>query len=176
MKKMILAAIVALSALGATTISAQNVGSSAKVLNAPKTERCENKGACCDDKAFEGINLTDAQKAQIKQIQADCEKQCKAAKEEKKAAAQAAKENKKQKAAENRRAYLAKIKNVLTPEQYTLFLENAFVNNGGRPDGPRPDKMRMESKKSKNSRPERAEHGKRPDHMKKAEKADTQKK
>ena len=76
---------------------------------------------------FEGLNLTDAQKAQIKEIKA-------AQRAEFKAKAQAARADKKQAKADRRQAmeqgrrdYLAKIKAVLSPEQYVQYLENKVV-------------------------------------------------
>ena len=40
--------------------------------------------------------------------------------------------------------YLAKVKKILTPQQYVQFLENAYLNQGGRPFGsPRGGKQGM---------------------------------
>ena len=40
--------------------------------------------------------------------------------------------------------YLAKVKEILTPQQYVQFLENAYLNQGGRPFGsPRSGKQGM---------------------------------
>ena len=112
------------------------------IKNVPKTEQCakqkcdkpcdkqkcdKQKQKCnkpCDRQRaceFEGLNLTDAQKTQIKAI-----------KEEQMAKRQAARQAKEAKKAEQREArqnerkeYLAKVKAVLTPEQYVQYLENA---------------------------------------------------
>lgn len=77
---------------------------------------CDAKGAC----EFEGLNLTDAQKEQIKNIKEEQKAQCQAKKEAAKAQKEACKADRQ----EARKAYLAKIKNVLTPEQYVQYLEN----------------------------------------------------
>lgn len=64
--------------------------------------------------AFEGLNLSDQQKSQLKALGQDCKAQ----------------RDKKQ--CDGRKERLAKIKTILTPEQYTQFLENNFVQGGNR--------------------------------------------
>ena len=79
------------------------------------------KGAC----AFEGLNLTDAQKQQLQTIATPGKRvaeQQKAERAERMNRAKAAREN-----------YLKDVKAVLTPEQYVQFLENNFVNHEARP-------------------------------------------
>lgn len=76
---------------------------------------------------FDGMNLTDAQKKQLKQL-------CQNRTADKKAKKEAKREARKQ----SRREQLAKIKAILTPEQYVQFLENSFVNGRhGRKSGQR---------------------------------------
>lgn len=109
-----------------------------------KTEQCA-KQKCnkpCDMQRaceFEGLNLTDAQKAQIKAI-----------KDENRASRQAARQAKQAKKAEKRdarqnerKAYLAKVKAVLTPEQYVKYLENAVTRAD---KGMKSDMRRMEGR------------------------------
>lgn len=100
---------------------------------------CENRPcAAADCKAvcpFDNLNLTDAQKEQLKALRAKKIEARKAQKQDKKAAK-----------AECRRAELAEIKAILTPEQYVQFLENNYVDksfnramrhHAMRPDGAR---------------------------------------
>lgn len=73
---------------------------------------CRVKDAC----RFEGLNLTDAQRESIQKINSECRQ----ARADKKA-------ERREAAGKERADYLAKIKEVLTPEQYVKFLENEYV-------------------------------------------------
>lgn len=115
----------------------------------PCGERCDSHQACTQvdttkcHKAksqrqlsetcqFKDLNLTDAQKAQINAL--NPRENCERIKKENKDCKKALGENCANKMRENRKEYLAKIKNILTPEQYTQFLENNFVNKVGKFD------------------------------------------
>lgn len=104
---------------------------------------CSDKKGCKGMKAFEGLNLTDAQKTKLEALR----KECKAKKEagmkkgnkqkdkkdqltaEQKQQLKAEKKAKKMEAKQN---FLNGVKSILTPEQYTQFLENNFkmADNG----------------------------------------------
>ena len=120
------------------------------VCNNPK--QCAQPGECCSV-LFEGITLTEAQKSKIQDIQ-------KARVEKRKARAAESKETaktEKRKMREERdaarkadkRAYLDGVKQVLTPEQYVIFLENAYMapapeprmGHDGRHQGVKPAKF-----------------------------------
>lgn len=88
---------------------------------------------------FDGLNLTEQQQTAINNLQNERRQACTAAakaKKDQKADKQKAKADKqkvdpKQKAEQrtaSRQAYLAKVKSILTPEQYTKYLENVYVN------------------------------------------------
>lgn len=84
---------------------------------AAPAQRCDS-AACCQ--LFEGITLTDAQKAKLQELQKARAEKCTAAAQQsrqERAAAQKA----------NRRSHLDDVKSVLTAEQYVTFLENAFL-------------------------------------------------
>ncbi|MDE6651654.1 MAG: Spy/CpxP family protein refolding chaperone [Paramuribaculum sp.] len=104
--------------LSATAVSAQNP----KAKGAAKDSTCMMKKC---DKAkqgpcmFENLNLTDAQKAKIKDLK---ESQMKARKDRKMEV-----RNQRDNA---RKDYLANLKTILTPEQYVQFLENNYISAG----------------------------------------------
>lgn len=123
MKKFLvaMAAVLAMS----VTVSAQDTKTEKAC---PAGAKCEKQEACkgenkkCDQALcpFEGLNLTEAQQAQIKELRANCQQQKKEGKEQKKATRKECKQN-----------MLAQLKTILTPEQYIQFLENSFVNGNG---------------------------------------------
>ncbi len=79
---------------------------------------------CCTANPFEGLNLTQEQQTKIDALKAECKTRCDKAKADKK-------ERRAERASQqrtNRADMLAKLKGILTPEQYVKFLENNFVN------------------------------------------------
>ncbi len=156
MKKFVMG--IALIALSVGAISAANNPSNQD--NKSKTENTKSeckKGECKkgenhgprnieESKAFQGIQLTDAQKNKLQELrkanrpQADA-KQGKPDKEAMKNLSKEEREKMKNemmaKRLEGKKKYLDGVKSVLTPEQYTLFLENVYVygNNPGKGQG-----------------------------------------
>lgn len=135
MKKTILSLAILFAASTGISAFAQTTDNGNNTKN--RTEMKDRKGG--DRKGalnpFEGLNLTDQQKAKLEELkQADIKQkkqlkeQSKQLKEQKKAEAKAKKDAARQKRAQERRDYLAKIKSILTPEQYVQYLENNFVN------------------------------------------------
>lgn len=97
---------------------------------------------------FEGLNLTDAQKTQLQQL----DSKRKAAREEQ---AQARKADKQRDNATrvadrraSRKAYLEEVKAIVGPDQYVVFLENMYVNGGGSHHG-KADMRRNDSGKDR---------------------------
>lgn len=161
MKKLILAiAAIAISCGFAVKADNQKTECAAKACKEQAcATACEKKGdkkcdkKCdkpCDKKAmkgceagacnpFEGLNLTDAQKQQLKDLRQKEMQQVKDKKADKKQAKDAKKADRKA----AKQARLAEIKKILTPEQYTKFLENSLLNSdkqqfNGRMNGQRP--------------------------------------
>ena len=144
MKKGILSIAVIAASLFSFSAIAQTPAKSADCCNT--TAQCANPQTCpkdaklcaknakacpalrpCAADPFEGINLTDAQKAKLatlkEQRKAKCEAAGKAKKERFQQRDSMVKANKKE--------YLNGVKEVLTPEQYVVFLENIVVSAPG---------------------------------------------
>ncbi len=146
MKKTILSLAILLASSAGITAIAQTPAQQAQKANsteikAPKGERPQALDL------FQGLNLTEQQKAQLKDLKpevpkekraemmakhkADRQKQLeerKKARSEYKAKEKARKQEQTQQRKQARRDYLAKVKAILTPEQYIQFLENNFVD------------------------------------------------
>lgn len=90
---------------------------------------CQNPaGECAAPQAvcpFDGLNLTAEQQAKLKEIAPCGNKDGKKADKE---AREQALKDRREAAQNSRREYLAKVKTILTPEQYTRFLENSYLN------------------------------------------------
>lgn len=138
-KKKVLTLAIAVMSMAGFSAMAQNTGNANCTVN--KEARCKQGANCektakckkskCDKNLFAGMNLTEAQQTQLKQL---AEKQ-RASRSEKMAAAKADKQrNDSVRVAERqaaKKSYLSDVKAVLTPDQYVVFLENFFVNADG---------------------------------------------
>lgn len=132
MKKVLVSLMIALVGTAGMTSFAQTQTNNAAQENKVCCDK-NGKVACDRQKQrcaalFEGITLTADQQSRIDKINSDRQAKSKAQREMK---SKEKKEMKKQKA-EARKAckkeYLSKMKEVLTPEQYTVFLENIAIN------------------------------------------------
>ncbi|MDE7413335.1 MAG: hypothetical protein K2N05_06045 [Muribaculaceae bacterium] len=119
----------------------------------PNSKSCNNADGTCIEKVkekkgkefkkekrnpFEGMNLTDAQKSQLEDLNAKRKAAKEAAKAEFKEQKQLMKNEKRAKDSlrmVQKRAdklnYLQEVKGIIGPDQYVVFLENYFVNGGG---------------------------------------------
>lgn len=100
--------------------------------------RCEQ--AC----AFEGLNLSEEQKAKVQ----DLNKALEASKQEMKenAKAEGKRPNMREASKELRMKYLEDLKKILSGEQYTEFLQNFYVNQGAQPNPFKAGAQRMDRK------------------------------
>ncbi|MDE5786734.1 MAG: hypothetical protein K2H98_09395 [Duncaniella sp.] len=112
--------ILSLAVLFATTFSFSTFAQAPAAENAA----CGEKTECCQSALFEGITLTPDQQTKLQELNASRAKAAKEKKEAAKAERKAKGDNKKA----ARKDYLNSVKGVLTPEQYVIFLENAYVN------------------------------------------------
>ncbi len=144
MKKLMIA--MAAVAMTASMAFAQTDKKCCDKKDCTKTEQCAKDGKKCDkpcDKQraceFEGLNLTDAQKEQIKAIKAEQKSKFQADRQAK----QAQKAEKKEARQNARKEYLAKLKAVLTPDQYVQYLENVATRTD---NGMKRDMRKMEGR------------------------------
>lgn len=87
-------------------------------------EVCTERGNC---DRFAGLDLTPDQQKALQTLQENRRAEQKLAREQAKADKKESREARRAKAAESREKYLAEVKKILTPEQYTKFLENGFA-------------------------------------------------
>ena len=123
-KKILAIAVAGLSAIFAAPVFAATPECCTNAnQNCPKTATCptNQRGTLA---CFDGLNLTADQKTKIEQFTKECREQC--TRDNKTARAE-----RRDNAAKFRTERLAKIKEILTPEQYVKFLENNFVNGHG---------------------------------------------
>ena len=112
MKKLLLAFAVIAGVVTAAT--AQTPCAERNAACTPAAANCEaGRNRACPN-PFEGLNLTAEQQTAIAALRTECRADRDSCR------------------AEAKRARLARIKEILTPEQYVTFLENAFVNGTGR--------------------------------------------
>ncbi len=129
MTKKLILAMFALSAVTFGSFAAndkapdnKNNGVCNKNANCP-VQKCDRKDRVCPN-PFEGLNLTEAQKTQLKELRASmpCDKNNK----------KTDKKDGRTDRIQCKRDFLAKVKTILTPDQYVTFLENNFADRGGR--------------------------------------------
>lgn len=130
-KKVLFASIIALSGIFASA-SAQK----------PQQDCCSTDQACTTEQTcnlpdcnvaynpFAGLNLTAQQQAKLDALKQEKQAAKQAAKEAAKKEKAERKQQDRQQAKNGRSEDLAKIKAILTPEQYVTFLENNYLNAG----------------------------------------------
>lgn len=126
--------------LGIALLAMSFVGFSAAAqtpaTNAPSQQESVKKGDRQGRKAqvnpFEGMNLSDAQQAQLKQLNEKRQSERQARKQTRKDEKQ---RNDSARMAERRnekKSYLDQVKAIVGPEQYVVFLENFYVSGGNK--------------------------------------------
>lgn len=143
MKKSVLGLAIAAMSFTAFSTMAQTTACN-------NTASCNNEQVCTANTActkvdavctggecalFDGLNLTDTQKAQLQKLNADRkasrEQLAKARKESKMRTDSAARADRRA----SKKQYLEEVKAIIGPDQYVTFLENVYINgvNGQRP-------------------------------------------
>lgn len=132
MKKRILSfAIIAMSFAAFSGTAQTNDSKNAKA--ACVAEQCGKPGKDCRKAAcpFDGLNLTDAQKSQLQQLNESRREARKAQAENRKADKQRGDSARMAERRAGKKEYLEQVKAIIGPEQYVVFLENFYVNGGG---------------------------------------------
>lgn len=127
MKKKILSIALVLAGLMGTSAMAQSPSTPQQVAQTAPAAAKANKMA----NPFEGLNLSEKQQAELKALREGCKAERQKIAEKERAEKKEMKEQRKK----DTKEYLAKVKEILTPDQYVQFLENAYLNQGGRPFG-----------------------------------------
>lgn len=138
MKKKILSLAIIAAAFNAFNGVAQtNDNNNAKAVCV--AQQCGKPGKRCPKEAcpFDGLNITDAQKAQLQQLNASRREARKAQADTQKADRQRNDSARMAQRRADKKEYLEQVKAIIGPDQYVVFLENFYVNGGGqqRPGG-----------------------------------------
>ncbi len=134
-KKILSLALIAMSVVSISVTGQTKTATScdAKVKTACAVESCGNPGKQCRKAPcpFDGLTLTDAQKAQLQQLNASSRKASEAEAKNRRADKLRSDSSRIAACRADKREYLKQVKSIIGPEQYIIFLENAYVNGGG---------------------------------------------
>lgn len=138
MKKKILSlAIIAAAFTAFNGVAQTNDNNNAKAVCV--AQQCGKPGKGCPKEAcpFDGLNITDAQKAQLQQLNESRREARKAQAATQKADRQRNDSARMAQRRADKKEYLEQVKAIIGPDQYVVFLENFYVNGGGqhRPGG-----------------------------------------
>lgn len=182
MKKKIMTIALALAVLGGIQAGAKNNDNTTTTCTQQTEQSCPAKKArdgksprmdkqqraFFSQQAFDGIQLTDAQKAGLKAL----DEQQQAKRQEMKAQKESAKAEARQQKQQNdstmrasrqqaKRDYLNGVKSVLTPDQYVVFLENIVVEGPAQQQGmqARHGQKQMKARDGRQGKHDRASMG-----------------
>ncbi len=169
MKKIILSAAIIIASMTAG-LSASAKSNNGTTTDSTKKECTRGERGDRQDRymqQFEGLNLTDAQRSQLEAIRPE-----KAGRPEKKDGEKPQELTKEQRQAMREQAraertkrvtdFLAQVKAILTPEQYTQFLENSYVSARDHKQGKGGKHGNKQSKPGKQGGESAAKKGKTP--------------
>ncbi len=137
MKKTVLGLAIAAMSFTAFGTMAQTTNNNNAVATCNNEQVCTANTKCPKGECnlFEGLNLTETQKAQLQKLNANRkasrEQLAKARKENKMRTDSAARADRRA----SKKQYLEEVKAIIGPDQYVTFLENVYINGG---NGQRP--------------------------------------
>lgn len=125
--KIIALSLVALSTMSFTSFAQDNKRACVSQTTCVNTPDCMNQecGPACP---FAGLNLTDAQRTQLRDLEKKQTDSRREARELRKADKRANDSIMRAERQEARRAYLKQVKEIVGPENYVTFLENSYIN------------------------------------------------
>ena len=126
-KKFLGIALVAMSLVSFTSVAQNATGKNSAKIEKVKRQKCD-KASCVNP--FEGLNLTDAQKTQLQQLNTKRMEQRKEQAQARKADKQRNDSTRMEARKNARKEYLKEVKAIIGPDQYVVFLENMYVNGG----------------------------------------------
>lgn len=182
-KKIFSVALLAMSLFAVNGIAQTPSNSNNTQIENVKGKKAEKKGERRQKNPYEGLNLTDAQKTKLQQLDEKQKAQrmqkmeaMKAEKQANKAQKESDKAAMKEARAAEKKAYLEEVKAIIGPDQYVVFLENFYINGGNRggkdmKQGPRDGKNFAHSKDMKGKKGEGRRDGKKGDGQKKGNKS-----
>ncbi|MDE7153063.1 MAG: Spy/CpxP family protein refolding chaperone [Muribaculaceae bacterium] len=114
-----------------------------KCCKSDKEKKCDRGQRPCFN-PFEGIELSAEQQTKIDALKQECQAKRQEMKSDRKKSddnsSKISREERMKQRQQSKRDYLAKVKAILTPDQYVTFLENMVVNNPGHDKGMKMDK------------------------------------
>lgn len=136
MKKKVLGlALVAMSLVSFSSMAQNKSNDTTTKQETVKGKKTDKQNRRTQINPFDGLSLTETQKSQLQQLDAN-------RKTARKQQAQTRRENKQRNDSARmaqrqatKKAYLDEVKAIIGPEQYVVFLENMYVNSGGHRHG-----------------------------------------
>lgn len=126
-KKLLTLAIVALfTASASVSVSAQNTADKDKSVNIENKGKRDNRSVAPDP--FSGLNITDAQRASLDELNKRVATERKAERSAASAEKKARNRDMLKARAEAKKKYLEEVKAILGPDKYVAFLENCYLN------------------------------------------------
>ena len=158
-KKILILAVVAMTLLGANSFAQSTVNENTKSANIEnvkgiKTDRKEAK-----KNPYEGLNLTEAQKNQLKQLDEKHAAQRKENAQARKAEKQRGNSDRMAARKASKKQYLEEVKTIIGPEQYVVFLENFYINGNNHGDKSKMQASRHGNKKFVHSKTTKSRKG-----------------
>lgn len=182
-KKIFSVALLAMSLFAVNGIAQTPSNSNNTQIENVKGKKAEKKGERAKKNPYEGLNLTDAQKTKLQQLD-DKQKaqrrqkmeEMKANKEANKAAQKADRTAMLEARKAEKKSYLEEVKAIIGPDQYVVFLENFYINGGNQggksmKQAPHDGKSFAHSKDMKGKKGEGNKGGKKGDNRKSGNKS-----